>query len=159
MTGPELSVIADVLADHCDTFRRPEWVDCSCNTWSMPFDHLGITEVADQHRLHVAEEILRAVRDGQDLIFVDAAEPEFGAQVGMSLLRTHGPAVCRGPLDDTGKPICCIHNPSDHHMRTWRQNWRGDKGVMERLCSHGIGHPDPGRPGGAHDELGRRPRL
>jgi len=52
---------------------------------------------------------------------------------------------------------CCIHNPTDHHMITWPQNWRGDRGIMERLCSHGIGHPDPddlmiqaGRDSGTH---------
>ena len=39
---------------------------------------------------------------------------------------------------------CCIHNPSDHHMRTWRMHWRGDRQIMERICpEHGCGHPDP----------------
>lgn len=71
-----------------------------------------------------------------DYIFVDAAEPEFGAQVGMSLLQVHDPANCEGQA-------CTIHHPSDHHMVTWPQNWRGDRGLMERLCPHGVGHPDP----------------
>jgi hypothetical protein len=79
----------------------------------------------------------------EDLIFVDAAEPVIGAQVGMTLLRVHPAEACAGPAGDNGKPICCIHNPTDHHMITWRQNWRGDKGMMERLCPHGVGHPDP----------------
>ena len=39
--------------------------------------------------------------------------------------------------------FCPIHNPSDHHMKDWPTNWRGDIGVMERICPHGIGHPDP----------------
>lgn len=39
--------------------------------------------------------------------------------------------------------ICCIHNPSDHHMVNWPQNWRNDTKVMERQCEHGVGHPDP----------------
>ncbi len=38
---------------------------------------------------------------------------------------------------------CPIHNPSDHHMKTWPTNWRWDRGIMERICPHGIGHPDP----------------
>ena len=38
---------------------------------------------------------------------------------------------------------CCIHNPSDHHMKDWPTNWRGDRGLMERLCPCGVGHPDP----------------
>jgi hypothetical protein len=23
------------------------------------------------------------------------------------------------------------------------QLWRSDRGLMERLCEHGVGHPDP----------------
>jgi hypothetical protein len=38
---------------------------------------------------------------------------------------------------------CVIHNPTDHHMRDWELNWRDDRGMMERLCEHGVGHPDP----------------
>jgi hypothetical protein len=38
---------------------------------------------------------------------------------------------------------CCIHNPSDHHMTAWPQNFRPDRALMERVCPHGIGHPDP----------------
>lgn len=54
----------------------------------------------------------------------------------MHQLKTHDPAVCEG------QP-CCIHNPSDHHMVNWPQNWRSDRQLMERMCPHGIGHPDP----------------
>lgn len=52
------------------------------------------------------------------------------------ILRTHGKDACRGQY-------CCIHNPSNHHMRDWPMNWRPDKNQMERICPHGIGHPDP----------------
>lgn len=41
-----------------------------------------------------------------------------------------------------GRP-CVIHNPTDHHMRGWRLCWRDDRGIFERICEHGIGHPDP----------------
>jgi len=54
----------------------------------------------------------------------------------MNGLKTHSPDKCSGSH-------CCIHNPSDHHMREWPMSWRDDKGVMERICPHGIGHPDP----------------
>lgn len=52
------------------------------------------------------------------------------------LLRTHPPEACAGRH-------CCIHNPSDHHMKDWDYNWREDLNLMERLCPHGVGHPDP----------------
>lgn len=38
---------------------------------------------------------------------------------------------------------CAIHNRTDHHMRSFKQFYRFDRGIMERICSHGIGHPDP----------------
>lgn len=51
-------------------------------------------------------------------------------------LFTHAPEQCLGEY-------CTIHNRSDHSMRSFPQNWRGDRGIMERICPHGIGHPDP----------------
>lgn len=38
---------------------------------------------------------------------------------------------------------CAIHKMTSHHMRHFPQHFRGDTGVMERICNHGIGHPDP----------------
>lgn len=39
---------------------------------------------------------------------------------------------------------CCIHNPSEHHMRDWPLTFRPDKrNLAERICEHGVGHPDP----------------
>lgn len=53
-----------------------------------------------------------------------------------AVLRTHDPDRCSGEY-------CVIHNPSGHHMVDWPMNWRADTSVMERICPHGIGHPDP----------------
>ena len=38
---------------------------------------------------------------------------------------------------------CCIHNPSDHEMKDFPTHWRDDRMLMERICEHGVGHPDP----------------
>lgn len=38
---------------------------------------------------------------------------------------------------------CVVHNPTLHHMRLWPLHWRDDRGIFERICPHGIGHPDP----------------
>lgn len=51
-------------------------------------------------------------------------------------LRTHLPEECEGQA-------CCVHHPSAHPMRDWPQVWRPDRGLMERTCPHGVGHPDP----------------
>lgn len=52
------------------------------------------------------------------------------------LTNTHGEGQCYGEH-------CTIHNRSDHHMRSWPQEWRSDRRIMERICPHGVGHPDP----------------
>ena len=48
----------------------------------------------------------------------------------------HDPEKCVGQ-------VCSIHNRSDHSMRAFPQYWRSDRGLMERICPHGVGHPDP----------------
>lgn len=40
-------------------------------------------------------------------------------------------------------PPCAIHAPSDHAMRSWPTYWNIEEGVVERICPHEIGHPDP----------------
>lgn len=58
----------------------------------------------------------------------------------------HDLALCAGRA-------CAVHDPSDHHMADWPQHFRDPRveamtyglhpGLMERVCPHGIGHPDP----------------
>lgn len=57
-------------------------------------------------------------------------------------------ATVDGPLlvhraGECAGPTCVVHNPSQHHMRDWPLKWRSDRKLMERLCEHGVGHPDP----------------
>lgn len=68
----------------------------------------------------------------------EAAEQAIPATtlVGGERIVCHPPAACEGSM-------CCVHNPSEHHMREWPQHWRDDAQKMERTCPHGIGHPDP----------------
>ena len=54
---------------------------------------------------------------------------------GGGKIKAHSKADCTPP--------CPIHAPSDHHMRAFRQVFRFDRNLMERICPHGIGHPDP----------------
>ncbi len=51
------------------------------------------------------------------------------------LLQVHAREDCSGR--------CPIHAPSNHSLRTVPTHWRDDRGLMERICEHGIGHPDP----------------
>jgi len=58
---------------------------------------------------------------------------------GQMLTNVHPKFVCQA----NGPRACPIHNLSDHPMRAFPQNFRPDNGLMERVCPHGIGHPDP----------------
>lgn len=53
---------------------------------------------------------------------------------GTVVLSTHVATKCEGQ-------DCCIHNMSDHRLRTWPQRW--SEGEMWRVCPCGNGHPDP----------------
>lgn len=65
---------------------------------------------------------------------------------GGEVIYAHDASVCEGR-------VCAVHNPSDHHMRSWPQHFRDPvieaatgglhAGLMERTCPHGVGHPDP----------------
>jgi len=51
-------------------------------------------------------------------------------------LRTHVPEEC-------ADHPCAIHNhPSNHPLKDAPLNWRTDRKLLERICEHGIGHPD-----------------
>ncbi len=47
------------------------------------------------------------------------------------------------PMDSCVGEPCIIHNPTDHHMRHFKLHWREDRRIFERICPHGVGHPDP----------------
>ena len=52
------------------------------------------------------------------------------------MTNVHDPANCEGRG-------CAIHNhPSDHPLKDATLNWRQDRGILERICKHGVGHPD-----------------
>ena len=49
----------------------------------------------------------------------------------------HNASMCKGHP-------CPFHKPSHHHMVNWPINVRLDRGALcERICPHGVGHPDP----------------
>jgi len=82
----------------------------------------------------------RTMEDWEKAAFAKHADRLLGMEDvylnGVTPIRVHNRKLCEGRN-------CCIHNPSDHHMVTWQQNWRADRKIMERMCPHGVGHPDP----------------
>jgi hypothetical protein len=52
------------------------------------------------------------------------------------IIYTHPNFACKNQ-------VCTIHNRTTHKMRHLPQHWRVDRSLMERICEHGVGHPDP----------------
>lgn len=71
---------------------------------------------------------------------------EFVDDFGTKLVDVHEEGTCMGEF-------CTIHKNSEHSMRDFKQRWRSDRALMERVCEHGVGHPDPDEIG--LDESGR----
>lgn len=55
------------------------------------------------------------------------------------LYGVHPPSACAGGT-------CPFHLRSNHSLRGFPQVWHGDRETVDRLCSHGYGHPDPDSP-------------
>lgn len=55
------------------------------------------------------------------------------------LYGVHTPSACAGGS-------CPFHSRSNHKLRGFPQIWHSDRETVERLCSHGYGHPDPDSP-------------
>lgn len=73
--------------------------------------------------------------------YVSSIDPASGRH-RVLLENTNQWIVCHPP-DKCATTVCCLHNRSDHRLRSWPQHWRSDRYMMERVCPHGVGHPDP----------------
>jgi hypothetical protein len=92
-----------------------------------------------QEALKYAAQFLRP-----PMVSVDLDLETFTDDFGHNLVNVHKRNYCIRN--------CVIHNPSKHHMVDWPLLWRTDAGFFERICPHGIGHPDP-------DDLSTRKAL
>lgn len=82
---------------------------------------------------------------GQVIRSIEVSEEDFNILAGARTYTTGTGQVLHGvhdPADCEGRP-CVIHSPSAHYMADFPTHWRADRGIMERICSHGVGHPDP----------------
>ena len=79
----------------------------------------------------------RAMTEQEREVFMNSAGPsQETVTVGSQTLRVHSGVFCQGEY-------CSIHNPSNHKLKDATLNWRADRRIMERICEHGVGHPDP----------------
>lgn len=63
-------------------------------------------------------------------------------------LMVHAKSAC------ATQDYCSIHKPTDHLMTTWPRYYRTDRALMERICEHGVGHPDPDHMRFLREEVG-----
>lgn len=113
--------------------------DSSPRTW-QPLQGLGPVTVGQPARLWTTEtsnvNIPRVAswRPLPDRVLLD----DGGVVVSNGVIRqVHSPRDC------AGRESCWIHRPSEHGLRAWPIVWRAEVGKAERLCPHGVGHPDP----------------
>ena len=45
--------------------------------------------------------------------------------------------------DTCATPVCAVHARSNHVLRYGPQCWNAQRYIMERVCGHGVRHPDP----------------
>ena len=75
--------------------------------------------------------------DDLGMIWIDRAVDSGGGPVGGTVMHNvQAGSACAGRG-------CWVHHPSGHHMAAWPVVWRDDLRIAERLCPHGVGHPDP----------------
>lgn len=133
-TDPRIHVVTGVLYSCRDAL-----LGCPLHSGTPA----GACAICDLERVDTAKTILKAIdvwdrgRDFPNAVTTSGAAFE-PAQLENTdkVVMVHSSARC---WDD----ICSIHHRTDHHMRSWPQDFRTDVYRMERTCPHGIGHPDP----------------
>lgn len=95
----------------------------------------------------VIRTVVDAYRRGDKQITVEFLIPdpedEDEAAGGTQLENTTEVVFNVHPKDKCAGTTCTIHKRTNHKMREFPQHWREDRNFMERVCTHGVGHPDP----------------
>lgn len=55
---------------------------------------------------------------------------------GIPMSNVHSDTACEGRR-------CIVHRQTHHTMEGWPMIFRADRFLWERVCEHGVGHPDP----------------
>lgn len=103
--------------------------ESGCGDWATSIvEDLDIEEIFDVELKRATD----SEYDPEECADVDHWTDDYGTV----LHNVHVKGTCRNEH-------CTIHNPSEHAKSIGNQKWRVDRGMMERICAHGIGHPDP----------------
>lgn len=88
------------------------------------YRHISDGKPISNHQLKLINDVINAGSTGEQ--FTDSAG---------RIITVHSANKC-------GSQHCSIHNPSNHPLNNAPLLWRGDRKMMERVCTHGVGHPD-----------------
>lgn len=70
---------------------------------------------------------------GKPILGDFASRPRYTTGVGQVIV-THAQWSCIGDF-------CVVHRPMPGPWQDWPTRWRQDRGIMERVCPCGVGHP------------------
>lgn len=99
----------------------------------------NMSNVKVRSKLIAALDEFRDEAEQYDMLFsgeaLEQAQPSesYTTGTGQVLHNIHGAGSCIG--------FCVIHSPISGPWDKWPTHWREDRGIMERLCPHRIGHP------------------
>lgn len=79
-----------------------------------------------------------------DTIYTGGDRPRVEVDPALIVRLEHSDVLISAhPMGTCAGTYCTVHARSNHSMRDFSQHWRSDRGIMERTCPHGVGHPDP----------------
>lgn len=88
-------------------------------------------KLAREMGLHISD-ALRQARDDEEAEETNRFTDDYGQE----LIQIHD------ENSDCHQYGCPVHNPSNEAIAIGRLFWRDDRGIFERICEHGVGHPD-----------------
>lgn len=133
MSTPHKRIILSITDSDTGVSHRSS-VSLPLTSWATALNQRGVfLAAADEAALALADKLFGT------MVAVPpppSARTTWKPHRSNQMLTTHSIERCAGSH-------CCVHNPSDHHMKDWPQHYRSDTGITERICPHGVGHPDP----------------
>ncbi len=96
--------------------------------------NLPLRSDADKHVPRLRSAVTLSEESGADIMASELNLEKFTTGTGQEIF-VHRRADCHAP--------CPVHAPSEHALVSAPTYWRADRRIFERICAHGVGHPDP----------------
>ena len=125
--GHPTAFVIDLRGDGVSTVR---WANPAVAIYGTAWETADISSPTPNVLTTVQVEVMAAR--------FDLASGDLVAVSNGMLGHVHSSSSCQG------QPWgCWIHDPRPHPLDKAPVRWRDDKSTAERICDHGVGHPDP----------------